>query len=59
MEHPRSNPGLRAWAILLVCVAVALAVYPFQPFTGSLALVVLLALVVGTALVAAGAFRRA
>jgi hypothetical protein len=31
---------LKVWGALLAAVALALAIYPFQPFTGSLGLIV-------------------
>jgi hypothetical protein len=53
------RPGLRIGIALLVAVAAALAVYPYQPFTGSLPLVIAgaLAVAVGVLLVQA-AWRR-
>lgn len=54
----RRHSALRAWAILLVAIALALVVYPLQPFTGSLPLVVALALVLGAVAAIADALGR-
>jgi hypothetical protein len=53
------RPAIKVWLVLVGAILVALAIYPFQPFTGSFALVLFLVLMAMMVVLAALAIAKA